>query len=165
MERSATGTFILADGASSVVVDDRAWPIVFATWFGEPTEALVDRYFAHHATVVERAREQRERIVLVTDTFATDRPSPKARKRITDLSATQAKEVAPHTLKSLVVIESALLRGVVTALAWIDPGLAESENVSGIGVAIERALAVLDGAGIARPPGLTASSYRRPARP
>lgn len=165
MQRTAAGTLSFVDGSASVVVDDRSWPVVFATWFGEATVPLVEEYFAHHATLIERARAERTRIVLVTDTFGADRPSPKARKRIGELSAAQAATVAPHTLKSIVVIESALLRGVVTALAWIDPGLAQSENIASIEGAIERALALLDGAGIPRPKALTASGYRRPPRP
>lgn len=148
-----------------MVIDDRAWPVIFATWFGEPTEGLVDQYFACHSGILERARTKRARLVLVTDTFATERPSPTARKRITDLTAAQPADVAGLTLKSFVVIENALMRGVVIALAWIYPKMAESENVASMPLAIERSLATLDAAGIARPVGLTPSGYRRPARP
>ncbi|AKF08434.1 hypothetical protein [Sandaracinus amylolyticus] len=160
-----SGTVVVVDGASSVVVDTRAWPVVIATWFGEPTEALVERYFAVHGEVVDRARASRTRFVLITDTFATGAPSPKARKRIVDLTAAQAPDVAALTVRSFVVIESMLMRGVVTALAWVYPKMAESENVATITIALERAFAELDAARVARPVGMTPRDYRRPARP
>ncbi|UJR78974.1 hypothetical protein [Sandaracinus amylolyticus] len=165
MERGGNGTVVLVDGGSSVVIDTRAWPVVIATWFGEPTETLVDRYFESHAEVVGRARTNRERFVLITDTFATGAPSPKARKRIVDLTAAQAADVARLTLRSFVVIESMLMRGVVTALAWIYPKMSESENVATITIALERAFAELDAARIPRPVGMTPRDYRRPTRP
>lgn len=165
MERSASTTTIVADGEATVVIDPRGWPIIIATWFGEPTELLVDRYFAAHAVLLDRARRSRERIVLITDAFATERPSAKARKRITDLTAEQPADVQTLTVASYVVIENPMIRGVVTALAWVNPKMAESENVASITIALERSLAALDAAGIPRPKGLTPSSYRRPARP
>jgi hypothetical protein len=165
MERSANGTTIVADGAASVVIDPRGWPIVIATWFGEPTELLVDRYFAAHDVILDRARKARERIVLITDAFATERPSAKARKRITDLTAAQPSDVMALTVASYVVIENPMIRGVVTALSWVNPKMAESQNVATITIALERALASLDQAGIPRPKGLTPAGYRRPSRP
>lgn len=165
MDRSPSSTTIVADGGASVVIDPRAWPIVIATWFGEPTEMLVDRYFAAHDGLLDRARRSRERIVLVTDAFATERPSAKARKRITDLTAAQPADVATITVASYVVIENPMIRGVVTALSWVNPKMAESQNVATITIALDRALASLDAAGIPRPASFTSSGYRRPARP
>jgi hypothetical protein len=165
MERSASGTFVLVDGTSSVVVDDRCWPIIFTTWFGEPTAPAVDKYFECHGRLIDRARRARERVVLVTDTFATERPAPIVRKRIVDRTAAQPADVQTIAMKSFIVVESALMRGVITALSWVDATMRESETVPSTTVAIERALATLDAADIARPAGLTATSYRRPKRP
>lgn len=154
----------LFDGGSSVVLDARYWPVVFATWFDEPTEALVKRYFDAHAVLLERGRVNREPIVLVTDTFATKQPSAKARKLIADLTNAQPAYAATITVGSIIVIESAILRGVVTALQWILPRMAESVNVGSVGAAIERAFAILDQNGIQRPGSLSTSTYRRPSR-
>jgi len=159
-ERSPT-TF-LRDGSSSIVVDEGHWPVVIATWFGEPTEALVEKYFAHTVLQYKRAREGRERFVLITDTYATDRPSPKARKRIADLAAKYRPESKECTLHAITIIESALIRGVVTALSWVQPELAETENVGSFDVAIQRALAALRAAGVA-PPAVLPKRQERPA--
>lgn len=148
----------------SIVVDDSLWPIVIATWFGEPSEALVEKYFAHHATLLERARGWGERIVLVTDTFATERPSPRARKRIVELTEAQPKDTLELTVKSYIVIESAIMRGVVTALSWVYPKMAESENVASLAIAIERASTDLRALGIT-PPRVSLEGHARPKRP
>jgi hypothetical protein len=161
---SDADTTRIRDGASSVVIDVRPWPVVIATWFGEPTEDLVRKYFAEHATLLDRARRKEQRIVLVTDTFATQRPSAKARKLIADLTSAQPDDISKLTLGSFIVIESVLIRGAVTALRWILPRLAESESVDSIGAAFERAAALLDARGIPQPKGLVAREYRRPSK-
>ncbi|MFO0613891.1 MAG: hypothetical protein U0414_14970 [Polyangiaceae bacterium] len=162
---TASGDLIrVEDGASVAILDARAWPIVVATWFDEPTEALVRRYFEAHAVLLERARSLNEPFILVTDTFATKQPSAKARKLIADLTLAQPDYTARLTVGSIIVIESAILRGVVTALQWILPRIGDSEIVSNIAVALERALALLDRRGIARPSGFSSRSYQRPTR-
>jgi hypothetical protein len=155
-------TYVVRDGEARVVLDLRAWPIVFASWFGAATEPLVDRYFVEHAKVLARARAEKTRFVLITDTFAAQRPSPVARKKIADLFGKQPGDIATLTLRSFVVIESPLIRGVVTALNWITPGMEQSTNVDSIERAIERALAELDHANVKRPAGFSAAGYRRP---
>lgn len=153
------------DGESSVTIDDALWPIVIATWFGRPTEDLVDRYFDLHAQLLERAREEHTRLVLVTDTFATERPSPMARKRIVDRTEAQPSDVRHLTVESFIVIENPVIRGVVTALAWVYPKMSESKNVGSLAAALEGSIDALRNAGIATPKHLVPSAYRRPARP
>jgi hypothetical protein len=151
----------MRDGSSRVVLDTTHWPIVFATWFGEPTEPLVAKYFKQHDKTLQRARSTEQPFILVTDTFATKQPSAKARKLIADLTAAQPTDATKFTYASYIVIESALIRGVVTALRWILPRMADSESVDSVGKAIERSLALLDSKGVARPPHIM--KYKRPA--
>lgn len=153
------------DGESSVTIDDALWPILIATWFGRPTEGLVDQYFQNHDVFLQRARDEGTRIVLITDTFATERPSPMARKRIIDRTEAQAKDVRYLTVESYIVIENPVIRGVVTALAWVYPKMAESKNVGSLAIALEGSIEALRTAGIAAPKHLVPSAYRRPARP
>lgn len=153
------------DGEASVTIDDALWPILIATWFGRPTEHLVDQYFENHEVFLQRARDERTRIVLITDTFATERPSPMARKRIIDRTEAQPADVRALTIESLIVIENPVIRGVVTALAWVYPKMAESKNVGSLALALEGSIDALRNAGIAAPKHLVPSAYRRPARP
>lgn len=160
-----TRATVLKHEAASVVVDDR-WPgIVFASWFGEASVALVDRYYDFHETVLARARRDRTKFVLVTDTFGAGRPSPAARKRIADRFAALGPDAKETTAASYIIIENALLRGVVTALAWLDPRLESSVTVASTAAAIEGAFSVLRANGITPPADLSPTSYRRPPRP
>lgn len=154
----------IVDGGSVVVLDARYWPVVFATWFDEPTESLVRKYFEAHDVLLERGRANREPFVLVTDTFATKQPSAKARRLVADLTNAQPAHAASLTIGSIIVIESAILRGVVTALQWILPRMADSICVATISQAVERSLSTLDERGVKRPETLSAASYQRPNR-
>jgi hypothetical protein len=156
-------TTTIRDGASIVVLDAQYWPVVFATWIDEPSEGAVTRYFEANEKLLTRARSSRERFVVVTDTAHTKRPSAKVRKLIADKTNAQPKDAVELTMGSIIVVESALIRGVVTALTWILPRMKDSEILGSISEAIDRALAILDSKGVARPKGLSASRYRRPA--
>jgi hypothetical protein len=159
------GLTVLRDAASAIVIDDSARGIVIATWFGEPTVALVDRYFDWHATYLDRLRKERGRFVTITDAFATARPSPSARKRIAERMDALGPDVQELTVASYVIFESALIRGVITALAWLHAPLAETIAVASPALAIGAALRDLDAAGIPRPTNLSAATYKRPAKP
>lgn len=162
---SKTEMVAVRDGETSVVVDSRAWPIVFATWFGAATEKLAEHYFEQQTRLFDRARREGQPFILISDTFAATRPSATARKRIAELTTAQPADVPGLSLSSYIVIENALIRGAVTALRWVTTSMDASETVESIDVAIERALAALDEAGVARPAGFRASDYRRPTPP
>ena len=155
---------LIRDGEASIAFDTRHLPIVIATWFGEPTEALVDGYFDVHERMLRGLEAKGQHFILVTDSFATERPSAKVRRRIVDRMQRIERLATERTLQSYVIISNALIRGVMIALAWIDPKLQGSENVKTPAEAIERAFARLDAEGIRRPPDLSARSYQRPAR-
>jgi hypothetical protein len=161
----ARGLVTLRDKDAAIVVDDSAGGIVFATWFGEATISLVDQYYEWNEAVLERARRERTKFVLVTDTFGAARPSPAARKRIAERFARMPRDVGEITIASYIIIENALLRGVVTALAWMDPRLEGSVTVASVPLAIEGAIKSLTAAGVTPPANLTPESYKRPPRP
>lgn len=156
---------VIRDVNNAVIFDDRVPGFVFTTWFGEATVPLVDRYYERHASHLADLRKEKRRFVLITDTFAAARPSPNARKRIADLLVTLGPDRRYLTVGSYLVIESALIRGAVTALAWLDASLAETVSVPNVDVAIERGLVDLRNAGQAVPPNFPTAKYRRPARP
>ena len=159
------GLTVLRDADAAIVIDDRAPGVVIATWFGEPTLELVDRYFDWHAVFVDGVRKARGRFVLITDTFATARPSPSARKRIAERTEALGPDLQELTIGSYLVVENALIRGVITALAWLHAPLAETVPLGSPALAIGAALRDLDAAGIPRPANLSPATYKRPARP
>jgi hypothetical protein len=156
---------VLVDGECSEVVDNTYWPILIATWFGRPSEALVEKYFGEHDRHVQRARNANEKIIVITDTFATERPNPVARKRIVELTEAQGDAARAVTLRSYIVIENPVIRGVVTALGWVYPKFADSENVGSLAQALELGVEALRSLGIPAPVGLVPARHTRPARP
>ncbi|NUP09595.1 MAG: hypothetical protein HOW73_26415 [Polyangiaceae bacterium] len=156
---------VLKDKESAVVVDDAARGILIASWFGEPTVELVDQYYSWHGAFLDRHRKERRRFILITDTYASTRPSPAARKRIADGFKSLGPDVRDFTFQSYIIVHNALIRGVLTALGWLDERLSESVIVATPADAIEGALKDLEKAGIPRPANLSPQGYRRPARP
>lgn len=63
------------------------------------------------------------------------------------------------------VVRGALLLGMVAAIVTLVRGGIRLSTVGEPSVALERALAKLDGAGVVRPAGLDPAGYERPPRP
>lgn len=164
LEERSDGTIVLIDGDTSIVIDERARPVIITTWFGEATTGIIDQYFDWFGMRLARARAVGERLVLVNDTFAIERPTPVVRRRLAERTKEQLGELMRPVIGSVVVIESALVRGAVTALGWILPSLADTHFFSTFDEAIAHGLVMLDQAGVPRPSG-SWSNYRRPPRP
>jgi hypothetical protein len=148
---SQPGVTVLIDGDAAVVIDDRSWPLWTSTWFGAATEPLVVDYFAHAERQIERARASGARLVMITDTYGTSAPSAKVRRRIGELSRDQHERASPLVLASFTVIESPLIRGVVTAQSGIDPSMARTENVGSYQAALDGCIAAMKAAGVPVP--------------
>lgn len=159
----ADGSIAIIDGEASIIIDERHHPVIVTTWFGEATIDTVDQYYDWLGPRLAKARARGERLVLLNDTFAVERPTPMVRKRLAEKTKAQNQDHGRAMVGSVVVIESALIRGAVTALGWILPSLADSEFVGSLEEAIDRSIAILDREGIRAPSGLR--SYRRPAPP
>lgn len=165
-EQRKDGTVLMVDGPTSVIIDERTRPLVVTTWFGEATERIVDEYFDWFAARLARGRASRERLVLLNDTFAIERPTPVVRKRLAERTKAQSQtDMRAVVVGSVIVIENALVRGAVTALGWILPTLADSTFVASIDEAMDASLALLAKDGLQPPAGFSRASYRRPPRP
>lgn len=142
---------VLYDAGSAIVVHEESWPIVTSTWFGPATEPLVVGYFARTDGHVSLAKARGERFAMITDTYATAPPPAKVRQRIAELSGTHGPRAKPYVVGSFTVIENPLIRGVVTALSWIDSTMADTTNVGSYEAALAAAIAALSRAGIEAP--------------
>ncbi|MFV8756429.1 hypothetical protein ACNOYE_38265 [Nannocystaceae bacterium ST9] len=107
----------------SVVFDTRSLPIVFATWSGVPDLELIDAYFATQVQQSTILRPSGRKMIIISDCRTMGRATPVARKRIAELSDAQRELFGATMLGSCTVFSSALIRGVLTALSWLDPGL------------------------------------------
>src|SRR5688572_5283315 len=97
---------VFTDKDAAIVIEDSHPGIQIATWFGEATVSLVDQYYAWHGTYLDTLRRENRKFVLITDTFASDRPPPAVRKRIADGFAKLGPDVKVITIQSYIVAES-----------------------------------------------------------
>ncbi|GEM_PF-3940731 len=117
------GLHELEDAHGSVIVDERALPIITVEWVRTPSPELVDRYFDLHETIMTRLAAQGLQCVLVTLTAQANLPSALTRKQIAARNST-AHELAERTIiANAVVINNTAMRGVMTAISWLDPNL------------------------------------------
>jgi hypothetical protein len=153
------------DGEAGVVGDVRHFPVLIATWFGEPTERLVRHYFAWSDEVAREAYVRRERYVIVSDNVNAVRPSPRTRALIADLIDAGPAATTDRIIASFVVFDSALVRGAVTAMQWLSKKDWRLTTTATVQEAIAGALGVLAKHGLRRPPGLLPERYVAPTRP
>jgi hypothetical protein len=122
---SSSPAILTLHGANdcNVVIDTRALPIVFTTWTGVPDGALVDAYFAAQTQQSLLLRSRGDKMVMISDCRAMGRATPTTRQRIAEHTTAQRELYNATIVGSCSVFSSALVRGVVTALGWLDPGM------------------------------------------
>jgi hypothetical protein len=153
-----------SDAQSAIVVDDRYFPVLISTWFGEPSEGNVRRYFEWSAVLYMRLCANRQRYVLIQDALEVQRPSPRVRGLIAEL-ADSMPDAASLLLGSYTILGSALVRGALTALQWVVRRRTwQTTAVGTMREAMARACGDLERAGLAIPRDFDPARYARPAR-
>jgi hypothetical protein len=144
-----------------IVVDDTYFPIIVSTWFGAPTERAVRSYFAWLDEVLGRATRGKVPLVNVTDSGNAGVPTAAVRRLIADLTKQwEASGATAARVTSFVVVDNAIIRGVLRALAWLHGDL-KSPQYATCAAALTAALEVLARAECKAPAGLVPSAWRR----
>jgi hypothetical protein len=150
----------------SVVFDARHYPVIIVTWLGhvdlEAAQAMTERV----GRVVARIAEEDGCIVAISDTTRmSNKPGPEVRElyaRAIDEWDTRH----PGRLVGLVVIvEGAIMRGIIAMILWLLRRKVRLITTGSMAGAIERAKALLSGAGLTPPAGLEPHGYQRPLLP
>ena len=156
MVAEVSGIEHLVEGDCGIVVDDRHFPVVVSTWYGDPTEAIVRRYFDWLSGIIERSRSESVPYVLITDATYAKRPQPSVRQVVAELTDAMPPYTAEINIGNYVVVESALIRGALTAMQWISRQTWTSVTVPSCEDAD------LARAGQPAPAGLHPDTYTRP---
>lgn len=144
-------------------LDDRAFPVFFATWIGDADEASIRAFFAWNNRQLERALAERTPFSLITDAISAERPDAPARALIAELTREMGRThgaAEPLRTGSIVVLENPFVRGALTAVGWLMGGM-ETEYAPTCAEAIKRTEARFRERGARWPVGLTASGYQR----
>jgi hypothetical protein len=110
-------------------MDTSAWPLVFTIYHRSPT--------VEDCQVIERAYldvyARRERFCVIAELRRVDRPDAASRKRAAELEARLAPLSKRYSIGCVMVVESVIVRGALTALRWLNPAVAPEAFVPTLG--------------------------------
>lgn len=156
--------FAVRDGNSAFVGDARYFPLVIVTWFGEMTEPVARRYFTWQDPILARAIAEETKFAFVVDTTRCARPTPKMRKLVVELS-NAGPDAGAYALPTYTAIESALVRGALTAMQWVVSVDWRIVTIPTARQGLQKAIAALRAEGVKVPAGIDPETYRSPEMP
>jgi hypothetical protein len=124
-----------------ITVETRFYPFVLMSFRGDPTESEYRALFDSLAQVSRKALRESTKHVCITVSSSTI--SPQARKLVASLTEKFPEELMGPVIGSCVVVDSTLLRGLLTALSWLSPRLAKLDTAASPDEAMNTALACL----------------------
>lgn len=129
------------DGPSTIYCDARLFPVVLTRWVGTATLRNSERYAEWFIEQAKRAVGQGGRIVSISDASEAQRPPPEVRRWFSEwlVDPLAGLEVVSHPV---VVIQSPLMRGAMTAIGWFAPKVRQVLVVESLDAAVEKALAI-----------------------
>jgi hypothetical protein len=104
--------------AMPIAIDDTRRPLIVVTFVGSATDAEFDAYLDAMATSV---LARRERTVTLLDATRSDATPAAQRRRQAEWLKTHDAELRRYSLGTAFVIRSPIVRGVLTAILWIQP--------------------------------------------
>jgi hypothetical protein len=101
----------------SIRVDETRWPLILVTFTGVATDDEFTAYLEEHARLVCR----REKKVMVIDAMRAGTTQPTQRKQQAEWQRQHEKALAAYSLGTAFAIGSAIVRGALTAILWVQP--------------------------------------------
>jgi hypothetical protein len=141
------------------------WPIVVTTFpESRVSDADLQGMLNHLAELMRDADSRRERIFLITDITQMRQLTPASQRKLTAEWMKQTFALGKTaSVGAAHVTPSALLRGIITAVSWIQPPPNPSVCVATLEEAITRGIAALTAAGQIVPPGVLQRAATRKA--
>lgn len=146
-----------------IIVQEECFPVVCTTWIKSPSARVIEEYFRWINESAARAHREGITLVNITDAGLTGVPSADVRRLIAE--RTQELETSKHggAIHSITVVESAVIRGVLSALSWLHGDL-KTEVVSSRKEALDRSSTWLRVGGHIAPPDMLRLLSTRPSR-
>jgi hypothetical protein len=142
-------------GTGAVVIDDRYLPILVTTFFGDISLEVATWHGTTHQAMVATQARRAAKAISITDSSHTKAPPAEVRKYWGEQTKNFPAEVKQATLAAIVVIKSPIIRGVMTALSWLNPELRTVEVYDTMELALARAREHLRKDGQVVPPEVT----------
>lgn len=111
-----------------IVFDARYSPLLISTFFGkcDLEAAKWHTDLINQATL--QAAKRGQRVISISDASHSDRPTAEARKFWADNMSTGSATVQSATVATYVVFTSAVVRGALTAIGWLNPEVKKIET-------------------------------------
>lgn len=144
------------DGAlGRVIIDDRYAPLIVSSFAGEIDLPLGQWYEETSHKVIRSHAKQGLRMVGIHDATQAARTSAEMRKFWADMSRRAPKDINGVMLANLIVISNPMMRGVLTAVGWLNPEVAQLRIFPSLTAAVDEAVSTITKAGgsVMLPPG------------
>lgn len=128
-------------------IDLRFAPLIVSCFVGDVDLALGKWYERTLAEVILGQTSGGRRVINVNDASRSIRTSPDMRKFWADMSERNSEMMAAHTLGNIIVVSNPLMRGVITAVSWLNPRVAKMQVLPSLERAVAEAVGRLGGAG------------------
>lgn len=134
----------------SIIVDDSRYPLLFVTFHGLPSEDEFERYLVR----IDEIRIQRGGVTAtIMDATRSRGATPKQRRRQAEWLKSNFAVLERTSAGTAFVIDSAIVRGVLTAILWVQPMPGPYTIVATVGEAERWAIANLSQRGLKVPRG------------
>jgi hypothetical protein len=153
------------DGDCAYVGDIRWFPVMITTFFGESNETQIRHWFDWYHGLFARLPAAGTRYVAITDATRSQRPPPTIRKLIAELTDAFPEPWTEACVATYVVLDSAIVRGALTAMQWLSSRSWRINPVASMADALEQAIAAMTKAGMPIPAGMSPAAYVAPAMP
>ncbi len=91
--------------------------VIHVVWEGAPDDEALRAYFAELATIIARL----DRYAIVYDMRRTSLPTAQQRRLLADYARNEGPRLRRSCVGVVFVIESALIRGALVAMLWLQP--------------------------------------------
>ncbi|HXS16608.1 MAG TPA: hypothetical protein VN764_05450 [Polyangiaceae bacterium] len=137
------------EGATgAIVIDDRYSPLIVSTFIGVVDLPLGQWFEQENVRMVQREHARGRRIIHVHDTSNIEKTPPEMRKFWAEMSSRNETMLELCVIETPLVITSTLMRGVMTAVGWLNPKVAKLNAYSTVEQAIRACVVRLAGEGI-----------------
>jgi hypothetical protein len=146
----------------TLVLDDRHYPVVIGTWWGQVGHRSIDAYYDWYDRQLARAGVEGVKLVVVVDALDVAPTTAEIRRRFVHETDVRAEARRRCVVSVLVVARGAFLLGMIAAIVSLVRGGMRLSTFGEIRPALEQALTKLDAVGVSRPASLDPWTYARP---
>lgn len=144
---SADRVYIRQSETGAVAIDVRYAPLIVSCFIGEVNLPLGMWYERTTNELIDGEASGSQAVVNIHDATHSVRTSAEMRRFWADLGTRNDAAVAARTRHNFIVVGSTITRGVITAVSWLNPSVAQIQVFGSLAKAVVEAVVRLEAAG------------------